>query len=271
MLLHYRLGERLGTGASGDVYLAEDMRLHRPVALKMLRADTAQDDEAAGRLLREARVASSLSHPNIAVVYEVGEVEQEGQKRGFIAMEHVRGYTLLERLREGPLPPPEALAVIRQVAEALQEAHDRGVVHRDVKPGNVMVTERGLVKVLDFGLAKFSPPCAEGAATWSGRHGALEGGGAILGTLAYMSPEQARGGDVDARSECTRWERSSTRCSRAGRPSGAATPSSCSRRFSATSRRRFPQGRPWARPWGSSRCFCSPRTGRVGPTACARS
>ena len=201
VLLHYRLGERLGTGASGDVYLAEDLRLHRPVALKMLRTDADQDDGAAGRLLREARVASSLSHPNIAVVYEVGELEQEGQKRGFIAMEHVRGHTLLQRLREGPLPAPEALAVTRQVAEALQEAHDRGVVHRDVKPGNVMVTDRGLVKVLDFGLAKFSPPSAEGAATWSGRHGALEGGGAILGTLAYMSPEQARGGDVDARSD----------------------------------------------------------------------
>ena len=201
MLLHYRLGERLGSGASGDVYLAEDLRLHRPVALKMLRADAAHDDDAAGRLLREARVASSPSHPNIAVVYEVGEVEHEGQKRGFIAMEHVRGRTLLERLREGPLLPPEALAVIRQVAEALQEAHERGVVHRDVKPGNVMVTERGLVKVLDFGLAKFSPPSGEGAATWSGRHGALEGGGAILGTLSYMSPEQARGGEVDARSD----------------------------------------------------------------------
>ena len=201
VLLHYRLGERLGTGATGDVYLAEDLRLHRPVALKMLRTDVEEDDGAAGRLLREARVASSLSHPNIAVVYEVGELVQEGQKRGFIAMEHVKGRTLLERLRDGPLPAPEVLTVARQVAEALQEAHDRGVVHRDVKPGNVMVTERGLVKVLDFGLAKFSPPSAEGAATWSGRHGALEGGGAILGTLAYMSPEQARGGDVDARSD----------------------------------------------------------------------
>ena len=200
-VLHYRLGDRLGTGASGEVYLAEDLRLHRTVALKMLRADEARDEDAAGRLLREARVASSLSHPNIAVVYEVGEVLHEGERRGFIAMEHVRGVTLQERLRQGPLPPAEALAVVRQVAEALLEAHERGVVHRDVKPGNVMVTERGLVKVLDFGLARFQPPSAEGAATWSGRHGALEGGGAILGTLAYMSPEQARGGEVDARTD----------------------------------------------------------------------
>jgi tetratricopeptide (TPR) repeat protein/TolB-like protein/tRNA A-37 threonylcarbamoyl transferase component Bud32 len=200
-VLHYRLGDRLGTGASGDVYLAEDLRLHRPVALKMLRSEAEDDAEAAGRLMREARVASALSHPNIAVVYEVGEVEHEGRRRGFIAMEHVRGRTLQDRLREGPLPAPETLAVTRQVAEALLEAHGRGIIHRDVKPGNVMVNERGLVKVLDFGLAKFAPPTAEGAATWSGRHGALEGGGAILGTLAYMSPEQARGGDVDVRSD----------------------------------------------------------------------
>jgi tetratricopeptide (TPR) repeat protein len=200
-VLHYRLADRLGAGASGDVYLAEDLRLHRPVALKMLREDEEGSGEAAGRLLREARVASSLSHPNIAVVYEVGEVEHEGRLRGFIAMEHVPGRTMQDRLREGPLPPGEALAIIRQVAEALLEAHERGVVHRDVKPGNVMVTDRGLVKVLDFGLAKFAPPTADGAATWSGHHGALEGGGAILGTLAYMSPEQARGGEVDARSD----------------------------------------------------------------------
>jgi len=119
VLLHYRLGERLGTGASGDVYLAEDLRLHRPVALKMLREDATRDDGAAGRLLREARVASALSHPNIAVVYEIGEVEHEGRLRGFIAMEHVRGRTLLERLKSGPLPPGEALAIARQVAEAL--------------------------------------------------------------------------------------------------------------------------------------------------------
>jgi tRNA A-37 threonylcarbamoyl transferase component Bud32 len=103
----------------------------------MLRADEARDEDAAGRLLREARVASSLSHPNIAVVYEVGEVVHEGERRGFIAMEHVRGATLQERLRQGPLPPAETLAVVRQVAEALLEAHERGVVHRDVKPGNV--------------------------------------------------------------------------------------------------------------------------------------
>jgi tetratricopeptide (TPR) repeat protein len=202
-VLHYRLGDRLGSGAAGEVYLAEDLRLHRAVALKMLRETEvlATGEDPAARLLREARVASALNHPNIAVVYEVGEVEHEGRRRGFIAMEHVRGRTLQERMREGPLPAEEALSVARQVAEALREAHERGVVHRDVKPGNVMVTERGLVKVLDFGLAKFAPPSAEGAATWSGRHAALEGGGAILGTLAYMSPEQARGGDVDPRSD----------------------------------------------------------------------
>jgi tetratricopeptide (TPR) repeat protein/tRNA A-37 threonylcarbamoyl transferase component Bud32 len=198
---HYRLRERLGAGANGEVYLAEDLRLHRPVALKMLRTDAEHDANAAARLLREARVASALSHPNIAVVYEVGELAADEGPRGFIAMEHVRGRTLRERLGEGPLPAPDALAVARQVAEALREAHESGVVHRDVKPGNVMVTDRGLVKVLDFGLAKYVPPDADTSATWSGRHGALEGGGAILGTLAYMSPEQARGAAVDARSD----------------------------------------------------------------------
>jgi tetratricopeptide (TPR) repeat protein/tRNA A-37 threonylcarbamoyl transferase component Bud32 len=200
-LLHYRLGDCLGAGATGEVYLAEDVRLHRPVALKMLRDDVDHDVDATGRLLREARVAAALSHPNIAVVYEVGEAELDGKRRAFIAMEYVRGRTLAARLRQGALSAEDALAVVRQVAEALSEAHERGVVHRDLKPGNVMLTERGLVKVVDFGLAKFAPPTAEAAATWSGRHGALEVGGAILGTLAYMSPEQARGADVDARSD----------------------------------------------------------------------
>src|SRR5688572_24676889 len=185
----------------GEVYLAEDLRLHRKVALKMLPEDEAANADASARLLREARVASSLSHPNIAVVYEVGEVESAGRRRGFIAMEYVQGRTLADLLREGPFEAARIVPVARQVAEALLEAHERGIVHRDVKPGNVMVTERGLVKVLDFGVAKYAPPSVEGSATWSGRHAALEGGGAVLGTIAYMSPEQARGGDVDPRSD----------------------------------------------------------------------
>ena len=199
LVAHYRLRERLGAGAMGEVWLAEDTRLHRSVALKMLRADAAGDPEAAARLVREARVASVLTHPNVAVVYEVGSADLDGQETSFVAMERVRGRTLAELLREGPLAAAAALPVVRQVAEALADAHDNGIVHRDVKPGNVMVNERGHVKVLDFGLARFFPREADESATWSGRHGAIEG--EIVGTLAYMSPEQARGRRVDARSD----------------------------------------------------------------------
>ena len=196
---HYRLKEPLGSGAMGEVWLAEDTRLHRLVALKMLARKDAGDAEAAARLLREARVASSLSHPNVAVVYDVGETERDGRPAAYVAMEYVKGRTLAQLLEAGRMEAAAILPVARQVAEALAFAHERGVVHRDVKPGNVMVDERGLVKVLDFGLARFAPPGHPDSATWSGRHGALEG--AIVGTLAYMSPEQARGHAVDARSD----------------------------------------------------------------------
>jgi tetratricopeptide (TPR) repeat protein len=185
----------------GEVYLAEDLRLHRPVALKMLPAGNVGDEAASARLVREARVASALNHPNIAVIYEIGEVEREGRRHGFIAMEYVAGQTLAEIVRERRLDLGEALGLVRQVGEALAEAHERGVVHRDVKPSNVMVSERGLVKVLDFGLATYTPPEADQLATWSGPHRGLEDVGSVRGTIAYMSPEQARGGEVDARSD----------------------------------------------------------------------
>jgi TolB-like protein/Flp pilus assembly protein TadD len=196
---HYQLRERLGSGAMGEVWLAEDTRLHRLVALKMLARKDAGDAEAQARLLREARVASSLSHPNVAVVYDVGEADHGGGPACYVAMEYVKGRTLSQLLEAGRMEAAAILPIARQVAEALADAHAHGVVHRDVKPGNVMVNERGLVKVLDFGLARFAPPAHEDSATWSGRHGALEG--AIVGTLAYMSPEQARGHAVDARSD----------------------------------------------------------------------
>ena len=196
---HYRLIKRLGKGAMGEVWLAEDTRLHRPVALKMLPSGAADDAEIGALLLREARVASSLSHPNVAVVYEVGEEERDGRRHGFISMEYVRGRTLAEVLQDGRLEASEILPIARQVADALADAHDHGIVHRDVKPGNVMITGRGLVKVLDFGLARYTPPADEDSATWSGAHGAVAG--ALAGTLAYMSPEQARGGALDGRSD----------------------------------------------------------------------
>ncbi len=198
-IAHYDLRERLGSGAMGEVWLAEDTRLHRLVALKMLPRKDVTDAEAAARLLREARVASSLSHPNVAVVYEVGEAAHDGRQACYVAMEYVKGRTLAQMLEAGRMEAASILPIARQVAEALGDAHEHGVVHRDVKPGNVMVNERGLVKVLDFGLARFAPPAHEDSLTWSGNHGALEG--AIVGTLAYMSPEQARGHAVDARSD----------------------------------------------------------------------
>ena len=196
---HYRLKQRLGAGAMGEVWLAEDTRLHRLVALKRLPAGSAGDREASARLVREARVASTLTHPNVAVVYDVGEDEQGGERSAYVAMEYVKGQTLSERLKQGRMDSTEVLKVAEQVAEALADAHEHGIVHRDVKPGNVMLSERGVVKVLDFGLARFAPPAHQDSLTWSGRHGALEG--MIVGTLAYMSPEQARGHPVDARSD----------------------------------------------------------------------
>ncbi len=196
---HFRLTEKLGAGAMGEVFLAEDLRLRRPVALKMIAGREAGDEQAGARLVREARVASALNHPNIAVIYEIGETEHDGQRRTFIAMEYVAGRTLAALGRR--LEVEEALDIVRQVADALAEAHDRGVVHRDVKPGNVMVTDSGRAKVLDFGLAKYVAPVGEETATWSGRHRGFETPGALLGTLAYMSPEQARGEEIDARSD----------------------------------------------------------------------
>jgi tetratricopeptide (TPR) repeat protein len=198
---HFRLTEKLGAGAMGEVFLAEDLHLRRPVALKMLSGGEAADAQGGARLVREARVASALNHPNIAVIYEIGETERDGQKQTFIAMEYVAGRTLASLEGERRLTVPEALDIVRQVADALAEAHDRGVVHRDLKPGNVIVTASGRAKVLDFGLAKYVAPVGEDTETWSGRHRGFEMPGALLGTLAYMSPEQARGEEIDARSD----------------------------------------------------------------------
>ncbi|HEV8253733.1 MAG TPA: protein kinase [Vicinamibacteria bacterium] len=197
---HYRVLQRLGAGGMGEVYLAEDLRLHRQVALKVLRGGG--DEAARRRLLREARLASALNHPNIAVIYEIDETSGEGGWTSFIAMEYVPGQTLGEFARTHPLEVPQAVALVRQAAEALTEAHDRGIVHRDVKSSNIMVTETGRVKVLDFGLAQHSPGAAFDAegSTWSreSRDGAARG---LAGTVAYMSPEQARGRDLDPRSD----------------------------------------------------------------------
>jgi serine/threonine-protein kinase len=192
----YRVQERLGAGGAGEVFLAEDTLLRRPVALKV-RAVA----EAGESPLREARLASALTHPAVAVVYEVGEAQLEGERRSFIAMEYVRGQTLAARLQARLPGIEEAVDLVLQVAEALVAAHAAGIVHRDIKPSNVMVTDSGRVKVLDFGLAKQVPAVDADATTRSGWEHDLNARGAVMGTLAYMSPEQALGRDVDARSD----------------------------------------------------------------------
>jgi tetratricopeptide (TPR) repeat protein/predicted Ser/Thr protein kinase len=188
---HYRVVSRLGGGGMGEVYLAEDLRLGRPVALKFLSPALEGEVQGRARLLNEARAASALRSPYIAVTYDIGE--QDG--RTFIAMEYVDGQPLSDRLRAGPLEVPEALRIGMQVAEALDEAHAHGVTHRDIKTANLMFTERGVVKVLDFGLAQMEQ--ARSSVTMP----RLTTPGLVIGTLSYMAPEQAAGGAIDGRAD----------------------------------------------------------------------
>ena len=183
-LSRYRLVAHLGSGAMGDVYRAEDERLRRTVALKVVRA-TRDPEETSRRLLAEARAGSAFTHPNIAVVYEADEVEHDGATLSFIAMEYVAGRTLADLAAQGPLTLDFILDVGRQVADALAAAHAFGLMHRDIKPSNVMVTESGLVKVLDFGVARWSAPLDDTAPTRT----VDPFQGTAAGTLSYMSPE----------------------------------------------------------------------------------
>ena len=188
---HYRVLASLGRGGMGVVWLAEDVRLNRRVALKFIRDDIRSDDGSAeARLVREARAASALDHPNVATIYEVGE----WRGRPFIAMAWYDGETLAERIARGPVPTDEAISILTQVADGLARAHAAGIVHRDLKPGNVIVTREGVAKILDFGLAAFSSPDAATEAKLTATH-------STLGTVAYMAPEQAAGGTVDARAD----------------------------------------------------------------------
>ncbi|MCX5753846.1 MAG: serine/threonine-protein kinase, partial [Candidatus Krumholzibacteria bacterium] len=147
---HYRILEKLGEGGMGVVYKAEDTKLKRVVALKFLPQDLTRDAEAKARFNREAQAAAALNHPNICTIYEVGE--HEGQS--FIAMELVEGQSLKERIERGPLPIDDAVSFAIQVGEGLGEAHEKGIVHRDIKPGNIMLAAKGQAKILDFGLAR---------------------------------------------------------------------------------------------------------------------
>jgi eukaryotic-like serine/threonine-protein kinase len=196
----YEITGTLGAGGMGEVYRAHDARLGRDVAIKILPAAVAGDPERMARFEREARLLASLQHPNIASIY--GLEDAAGQR--FIVMECVEGATLAERIGARGLPVPEALDVCRQIAAALEAAHEGGVIHRDLKPGNVKITPAGEVKVLDFGLAKGGSVSASSDANLSASptmtYGAT-GVGVILGTAAYMSPEQARGKAVDRRTD----------------------------------------------------------------------
>lgn len=198
---HYRILERLGTGGMGEVYKAEDLKLQRPVALKLMLEEAQRSDTARQRFLREARAASSLNHPNIATIYEIDEVERAGNRYSFIVMEFVEGRTLKEfpsRFSTG-----EAMDIAIQIADGLVEAHERGIVHRDIKPSNVMVNEGRRVKLLDFGVAKFLTLPTDNSVTQSLYHteAMKTQPGLVVGTFAYMSPEQALGNDVDQRGD----------------------------------------------------------------------
>jgi serine/threonine-protein kinase len=197
-LRQYLITASLGRGGMGEVWLARDTTLERDVAIKTLPA--ADDEDAATRkerFVREARAASALNHPNIITIYEINT----DQDVDFIAMEYVEGRTLADLLQQGPLPIERVRRIAQQIADAVGQAHHAGIVHRDLKPRNIMVTHTGLVKVLDFGLAKLTRAGGAGAVAQAATQITLTRAGTTVGTLGYMSPEQAIGDPVDARSD----------------------------------------------------------------------
>ncbi|KPJ61497.1 MAG: hypothetical protein AMJ46_02155 [Latescibacteria bacterium DG_63] len=182
---HYRILEKLGEGGMGVVYKAEDTNLKRTVALKFLPSQLTRDPEAKERFVREARAASTLDHPNICTIYEIDEAEEQT----FMAMACIEGQTLKEKIESGPMELEEVTSTAIQVAEGLQEAHEKGIIHRDIKSANIMLTPKGQAKIMDFGLAKLAGETR------------LTRTGITMGTVAYMSPEQGRGEEMDERSD----------------------------------------------------------------------
>jgi len=193
----YRITAKLGAGGMGEVYRAHDTKLDRDVAIKILPDSVAHDAERVARFEREAKVLAALNHPNIAQIY--------GLEERALVMELVEGPTLAERIAQGPVPLDEALNIAKQIAEALEAAHEKGITHRDLKPANIKITPAGIVKVLDFGLATAAQPSSvDGNPSISPTltlDYAATRAGMIMGTAAYMSPEQASGKPVDKRSD----------------------------------------------------------------------
>ena len=195
---NYKIHSVLGAGGMGEVYLAEDTRLERFVALKFLLADVAKNETHVRRFVQEAKAASALNHPNILTVYEIGQFED----RHFIAAEYIKGDILRDRMRKEPLDLRETLDVTLQIAAALNAAHEAGIVHRDIKPENVILRDDGLAKVLDFGLAKLTEKKTEISESEDATRAQVKTTpGMVMGTAGYMSPEQARGKEIDARSD----------------------------------------------------------------------
>ncbi|HUN63512.1 MAG TPA: protein kinase [Candidatus Sulfotelmatobacter sp.] len=198
-IAHYRLLGKLGVGGMGEVYEAEDVRLGRRAALKFLPDTVANDARARERFEREARAASSLDHPNICTIYEIGDYEG----RMYLAMQYLEGKDLRERIGSHALAVDTILELGTQIADALEAAHSQGIIHRDIKPSNIFVTSRGQVKLLDFGLAKINGPrfVVAGSDTTTFSQSELSSPDDVMGTLAYMSPEQALGKELDSRSD----------------------------------------------------------------------